>query len=285
MKEKQFIKTNYHCHCTFCDGHNTAEEMVQEAIRRGFGILGFSSHAMYPFSSDWHIPVQGIAAYSEEIHRLAAAYADKLTVLCGFEADYVKNLTAPDREAYRRFHPDFLIGSVHYVSGEGGFFEADGSEEAVRNGIERYFSGNVKRAVQAYFALEREMLSHADFDIIGHPDLIRKQNGTGRKKLFDEGEGWYRDEIYATAEAIAKAGVCVEINTGAMARGYFNEPYPSREFLQFLHSFGVPVTINSDAHRCEHLDYAFDDMLEYIKAVGYTELAFYTADGFHTQGI
>ncbi len=285
MKDKQFIKTNYHCHCTFCDGHNTAEGMVQEAIKRGFSILGFSSHSLYPFASSWHIPLQNFDAYCGEIRRLAQVYAEKLTVLCGFEADYVRNLSVPDKEAYRRFAPDYLIGSVHYITGDGGSFEADGSEESVRRGIELFFAGNAQRAVQTYFTLEREMLQSSKFDIIGHPDLIRKQNCKVREKLFDEGADWYREELFATAKAIASAGVCVEINTGGMARGYLDGPYPSPDFLHILHEMGVPVTINSDAHRCEHLDYAFDEAIEYIKAAGYTELAFYTADGFHTQQI
>ena len=37
-------KTNYHMHTTFCDGKNTPEEMVQEALARGFTTIGFSSH-------------------------------------------------------------------------------------------------------------------------------------------------------------------------------------------------------------------------------------------------
>ena len=36
------IKTNYHTHTTYCDGVNTAEEMIQTAIEKHFSILGFS---------------------------------------------------------------------------------------------------------------------------------------------------------------------------------------------------------------------------------------------------
>ena len=44
------IKTNYHTHTTYCDGVNTAEEMIQSAIEKRFSILGFSSHSIYPFA-------------------------------------------------------------------------------------------------------------------------------------------------------------------------------------------------------------------------------------------
>ena len=41
---------NLHTHTTYCDGKNTAEEMVQKAIELGFRSLGFSGHAPMPDS-------------------------------------------------------------------------------------------------------------------------------------------------------------------------------------------------------------------------------------------
>ena len=36
---------NLHTHATFCDGKNTPEELIHEAIRMDMDSLGFSSHA------------------------------------------------------------------------------------------------------------------------------------------------------------------------------------------------------------------------------------------------
>ena len=71
-------KCNFHTHSKFCDGKNTAEEMVLAAIEKGFDVLGFSSHCMHPlnpefykpFDNIWHIPAENIKAYTQEIHRL-----------------------------------------------------------------------------------------------------------------------------------------------------------------------------------------------------------------------
>ena len=38
------LKANYHTHTTFCDGDNTAEQMVQRALDLQFDHLGFSGH-------------------------------------------------------------------------------------------------------------------------------------------------------------------------------------------------------------------------------------------------
>ena len=43
------IRSNAHCHTTFCDGKNTVEEMAQEAIRLGFISLGYSMHGWTPY--------------------------------------------------------------------------------------------------------------------------------------------------------------------------------------------------------------------------------------------
>ncbi len=286
------IKTNYHTHSTFCDGKESAEAMARAAYEKGFEILGFSSHAMFPFSDSWHIHITpgGYEAYVGEIKRLKEEYRGRLTILTGFEADYIPGLTKPDSddgECYARFTPDFLIGSVHFVLGDGGYYEADGPAKETRERIQKYFGGDVRKAVASYFEAERQMLRTSHFTILGHPDVIRKQNrssgGTG--PLFNEEEGWYMEELEKTAEAIAASGVIVEINTGGMARGYMDSPFPSPAFLRLLHDRKVPVTINSDAHRSEHLDFAFDQAVQLAVEAGYTELAYLDGDGVKFQEI
>ncbi|MCR5762472.1 MAG: histidinol-phosphatase [Treponema sp.] len=277
------IKTNFHTHCTFCDGKNTAEEMVLSAIDKGFDILGFSSHSMYPFASSWHIPVQNHEAYCSKIRELSQKYKDKISILCGFEADFIEGLCSPDKTSYRDFNPDFLIGSVHYVPCKKGFYEADGNAQEVRKAINLYYDGDVKKAVQRYFQLEREMLKSCSFDIIGHPDLIRKQNNP--EPLFNEDDEWYKNEVIQTAQAIADSHVCVEINTGGMARGYMKTPFPSPFFLRELHKLNVPVTINSDSHAKDTIDYWFEEAVLYAKQAGYEELSYFTKDGMKTQNI
>ena len=48
MNEKQ----NLHTHSLFCDGKNSLEEMVKEAITQDFTSIGFSSHAYTAFPFD-----------------------------------------------------------------------------------------------------------------------------------------------------------------------------------------------------------------------------------------
>ncbi len=282
-----YQKINFHTHSTFCDGKNTAEEMLLAAIEKGFDVLGFSSHCMHPLDPDfykpfddiWHIPANNIKAYTEEIHRLQKKYADKIKIFLGFEADYfdstVYGTAIPDKKSYSDFAPDFLIGAVHFVNTDKGFYTVDHHAEVIKENLIRLYSkanGQIdgKAAVCDYFAAEREMLKKGNFDILAHPDLLRKRNG--ELKFFSEEESWYKEEIKATAKEIARAGVITEINTGAIARGAMDSTYPSRAFLELLHDNGVPVCINSDAHTTDGLDCAFDRAAEEARRAGYKEL-------------
>ena len=84
-----------------------------------------------------------------------------------------------------------------------------------------------------------------------------------------------KNEIQETAKIIAESGVCVEINTGGMSRGYLDSPYPSEEFLGLLYERNVPITLSSDAHAPDHLDFGFDGAIDLAKKIGYREIQYF----------
>ncbi len=282
-------KINLHTHSTFCDGKNTAEEMVLSAIEHGLSVLGFSGHCFYPlnpefyrpFDSLWHMPSDKISDYAAEVRRLKQKYETQIKIILGFETEYFSSekygKAVPDKTVYGKFAPDYLIGSVHYINTPDGFFSVDNKTEIVEKALHRFFpkgNGQIdeKAAVHAYFEAERQMLARGNFEIMGHPDLIRLRNES--LHYFDENESWYKEELKLTAKAAATAGVIAEINTGAIARGMMTDVYPSAQFLEYLKAQGVPVCINSDAHRVENIDFGFDLAGECAKKAGYDELSY-----------
>ncbi len=282
-------KINLHTHTSFCDGKNTVEEMVLSAINSGFTVLGFSSHCFYPmdpkfylpFDSLWHIPADQVKAYAAEVKRLAQKYSGQIKIQLGFEADFfessVYGSAIPTKESYAVFEPDYLIGAVHFVNTDKGFYTVDHKTEFVKENLIKLYSkddGSIdgKKAVCDYFEAERALLQKGNFEILAHPDLIRKRNGD--LHFFDEEESWYKEQLKLTAKAVAKAGVIAEINTGAMARGSMNDVYPSAQFLEYLKELGVPVCISSDCHEADKLDFAFDFAADRAKKAGYDELSY-----------
>jgi histidinol-phosphatase (PHP family) len=258
MYGKKMIKANFHTHTTWCDGKDTPEAVIQSAIKKGFSAIGFSSHAMLPENLlDWVLVPGKAEAYADEIRFLAKKYSDKIKVYCGVEADYVPGGATPDRLTYASIKPDYIIGSVHFVKApDGSSVAVDLSPEDLLKGIEEHFDGSVEAYIRAYFAQEREMVANFNFDIIGHPDLVRKFNL--KSPYFDENAAWYIEELIKTADAIAKSGKIVEVNTGAISRGWLNDAYPSCTFRDLLRERGVKFILNSDAHAADAIDCAFD---------------------------
>ena len=110
------LRANYHTHTTFCDGDNTAEEMVDRALELGFEQLGFSGHMDEEIHMDWR-------AYKAEIERLKGAYAGRLDIICGVELDTLYDPTScPGAE--------YLIGSTHYLDVDVPFSRARCKERA-----------------------------------------------------------------------------------------------------------------------------------------------------------
>lgn len=101
------LKANYHTHTTFCDGSDTAEAVVQEALHRGFTHLGFSGHMDPGVSMDYD-------AYAQEICRLQVAYRDRIDILRGVELDAV-------------YDPSCVAGA-----------EVHGSAGAVSSAVQKY---------------------------------------------------------------------------------------------------------------------------------------------------
>ena len=69
---------DFHMHTTFCDGKNSAEEMVLAAMEKGFDYIGFSDHAPMNFDDGCAMPEAALPAYAAEILRLKEKYKDHI---------------------------------------------------------------------------------------------------------------------------------------------------------------------------------------------------------------
>ena len=250
------MKTNFHTHTLWCDGKSSTEEVVAAAIEKGFSAIGFSSHMAFPSQEPWELKLGDAGAYVSEIAALREKYASRIEIFCGGEADYIRGHTTPDRARYAAMGLDYLIGSLHtVVSSDGVSVSVDSSPEILFAGIRDGFGGSARKFIEAYFEQEREMLGF-DFDVLGHPDLVCKFNS--RHPYFDPRESWYVRELELTAEKIAASGKIVEINTGAISRGWLDEAYPMPVFRDMLRARGVRFILSSDSHEASTVDCAFD---------------------------
>lgn len=261
--------SNFHTHTTWCDGAASVREMIDAAIRKGFRAIGFSSHAMLPGCLlPWTVTAEKLPRYAAEVRSLAAEYASRIRVFLGVEADFIPAQASPDRTTYSAVAPDYIIGSIHFLlAPDGALAAVDESPDSFAADVRNHFGGDFRAFAQAYFAAQRFMVASCDFDIVGHPDLIRKFNN--RMHWLDESAAWYLGELEATADAIAASGKIVEVNTGGIARGWMDDAYPSPFFRALLRQRGVRFILGADAHSAGALDCAFD---RFARAEAWTTL-------------
>lgn len=247
--------TNFHTHTTFCDGKNTAEEMVLSAIDKGFDSLGFSGHADTAF--DHTYCMTDTEGYIKEINRLKAKYQDKIQIYLGIEQDAFYPV---ERERF-----DYIIGSSHYFLIDGKYYPIDSNFGTFSTCIEK-FEGNYMALAESYYKSFCEYILREKPDIIGHFDLVTK---------FDELNPLYLEN--AEYKAMAKkyllkalsSGSFFEVNTGAISRGYRHSPYPSADLLHTLKNNGGKLVITSDSHAADTLDCYFKETRQLLKEIGF----------------
>lgn len=260
---------NYHTHSLWCDGKGTLGDYVEAAVAKGFEALGFSGHAPLPFLNDWTMTEKGIVGYISDVRTLRDLYEDKLEIYLGLEVDFIEGVTTPASSWIGSLGMDYLIGAVHMLQDpkDGLCYSVDGSEAELHHLIDVSFSGDVEAMIRAYYRAVILLVRDGGFDFLAHFDLVKKHNV--KTPFFDEEASWYKEVVRKTLDVIADEGIPLEMNTGALSRGYREDPYPSQWILEGCRDRGIPMLINSDAHRPEWLDYAFPTCRAMLTAAGY----------------
>lgn len=249
---------NLHTHTCFCDGKDEPEEMVKKAIDLGFCVLGFSGHEYSANDEEFCMSRENTIRYREEVLRLKEAYRGQIDIYLGVERDY---LGEGDDYPY-----DYIIGSSHYALAKDGTpVCVDKSKQDMVCDVEKYFGGDYRAYVESYYSLVADVVRKTGCDILGHFDLVTKFNEG--YKYFDEESGWYKAAALSALRAVldSEKKPIIEINTGAMARGYRTAPYPASFILREIAKSDCAVILSSDCHDKEQLDYGFQELLYEIK--------------------
>ncbi len=260
----------YHTHTTFSDGKNTAEEMVQAAIRLGMPALGISDHSDTPCDPSYCMKKEQYPLYLAELDRLKEKYADQITLLRGLELDYDSDMAITDRL-------DYYLGSVHYLIFDGRVYAIDHARDIQQECIAREFGGDIHAFCQCYYDTVVKHIRRCKPTIVGHFDVITKFS------LIDEEDPTYQSIAAEALEKVVEVTPVVEVNTGAISRGWRNRPYPADFLLKRLRALGGQVILGADTHAADTIDCHFPQSVDIIKAAGFDHLLTLWPDGFHKE--
>lgn len=261
--------TNYHSHCSFCDGRAPLEDFIKEAIRQNFTSYGISSHAPLPFSTHWSMEGSNLQAYLEECFRMREKYKEDIELYIGLEIDYLNEESNPSVARFTGLPLDYRIGSVHLLyDRKGDIVDVDCSPEKYAQLINHHFDGDIRYVVNMYYERLFKMIELGGFDIVGHADKMHYNASIYHPGLLNE--PWYNSLMNHYFETIAQKGCMVEINTKAyLDKGVF---FPNIKYFSLLKDLNIPVMVNSDAHYPERINSGRAEALAALKEAGFTHV-------------
>jgi histidinol-phosphatase (PHP family) len=251
---------DYHLHGNF-SGHATGElgEYVEAALEKGFREIGFSDHLPKVVNPDpYHAMLEEhLPRYVDRVLSLQSSYRDRITIKLGIEADYFIGYESETKRLIDSYPFDYVLGALHFL-GDWHFTS--------KQGLARYESEDPAEAFPRYFALLKRMIATGLFDIVAHPDALRR----GAFKPVRSMETEHRE----IARLLRSKGMAIELNTAGIRRGV-GSVYPDRGFLAECVAEGIPITLGSDAHTPADVGRDYGAALRLLSDLGVSTIATY----------
>ncbi len=251
---------DYHLHGNFC-GHATGEleEYVSAALAKGFGEIGFSDHLPKVVDPDpYHAMLEDdLPRYVARVLELRERYRDRIAIKLGIEADYFVGHEDATRALLAAYPFDYVLGSIHFL-GDWHFTS--------KQGLPRYQREDPGDAFPRYFELLGRMIETGLFDIVAHPDALRRGAFVAARPM--------EREHRRIASMLKARSMAIEVNTAGLRRGA-GSVYPEPAFLEACVREGVPVTLGSDAHAPSDVGRDYAAAYELLRSLGVTRTATY----------
>lgn len=251
------MPADYHTHTPLCrHAEGTPAAFVDAAVAAGLSEYGIADHAPArpePFD-DWRMREAELPAYLDWIAEARHHAAGRLPVRAGLECDWLPGCEHWIDDLAGRHDWDYLIGSVHYLS-DGWNFDSPYT-------LDRWAKEDIGQAWTLYWQAYTAMAESALFDLLAHPDLI--------KKFGHRPDGDLTRFYEPAIAAIAASGGAIEINTAGWHKPC-GEQYPAESFLRLAAQADIPLVLSSDAHAPGELARDFDKAGMLAREAGFGE--------------
>lgn len=256
-----------HMHTELC-GHavGTPYEMLKAVCDAGLAGAVMTEHL--PLKAEFD--PEGIYSMRGDVDLLYVAELrdlrydwDGADLVIGAESDWLSvdpAWTAESVRSARKAGVEVVLGSVHFLDGWA-FDDPDYMSEWEKRDVDKVW--------EQYFTEWCKAASSGLFDVMSHPDLVKKF-------------GYYPshpNDFYDEAARVAgEADVLVEVSSAGW-RKPCKEQYPSVDFIKRLKAQGVGFTLGSDAHDPKEVAYRLNDIADLLLSLGVTQCAYPQKEG------
>lgn len=238
---------DYHMHTAVTvDGKMNEVQACEQALAMGLSEIAFTNHVMLK-QPDFLMTPESFVQHWQQVQACRQRYP-QLTIRLGIEIDYYRGwerriadtLSSYQDRIGSRF--DLVIGAIHEMNDI--FFSNQ------KHAPRLYEGADLPTLYREYFTLSGEAARCGLFDVLAHPDLIKRYNHELTPPLAFE---HYRPAAAAFVEALLDAGVGIDVNMKGM-KLKVGEPFPSRDLLALYldraraRQIEPILTLGSDAH-------------------------------------
>ena len=226
------MQANYHTHTPRCrHAQGTEREYIENAVKGGLKILGFSDHAPYCFDGDYYssfrMTREELPDYVNAVSALKEEYRNRLEIHLGVEIEYYPKYFSKTLELLRQQPIEYMILGQHFVG----------------NKTEKWYSGRESTEIDVldfYCGQCVEAMQTGLFTYFAHPDLV----------VSTGSEAEYTRQMRRLCRAANDCHVPMELNLLGIREG---RHYPNPRFWQIAGEEGVSVVIGIDAHDPAHI--------------------------------
>ncbi|KAJ5890807.1 uncharacterized protein N7473_007035 [Penicillium subrubescens] len=276
---------SHHSHSgQFCPGHakDSLEEVIQTAISKKMQVFCLTEHMpreevdFYPEEIEagqteaWHSTNE--EAYFTEALRLRKKYSSQISIIIGFECDWIRpSSQTVIARSLSRFPFEFFIGSVHHMH----TIPIDYDHEMYIRARD-IAGGTDERLFEDYFDAQLDMLKALKPPVVGHFDLIRLKSDDPERSFKTWPGVWER--VVRNLEFVVGYGGLVEVNGAALRKG-MSEPYPKGEICEELLALGGRLCLSDDSHGVDQVSLNFHRVLEFLDRLGVDKLHYLSLVG------
>jgi len=255
----------------FCShAENSLEEVILAYIGHGYAWVGITEHApglapdlLYTDQRQLGFTPetlrQRFARYMPECRRLQTKYAEQITVFAAMETETYSGYAEHIDGLLAEFHPDYIVGSVHFVGDVNFDYSAEKYQEAAAK------AGGIENLYCRYFDDQLAMIERLRPAVVGHFDLIR---------IFDAGYAKHlvlpavAERVERNLRRIKALGLIMDFNLRALYKGA-SEPYISRPILLRARELGIAVVPGDDSHGVANIHENMEQGIAILQELGF----------------
>lgn len=225
------------------------EEIIQQYIAKQFPWVGITEHApglaqhlLYPDQQAAGLTPEFLferyGRYMKECRRLQEKYHSQIKIFAAIESETYTGYKEFMPHLIATFRPDYVVGSVHFVSDLGFDYSREQYEQTAAA------VGGKDEMYCRYFDQQYEMIGLLKPSVVGHFDLIRIFDPDYKARLL-------QPEIMARIKRnlilIKDLDLIMDFNLRSLLKGA-DEPYISRKILEMAREMDIAVVPGDDSH-------------------------------------